>query len=75
MKIDEESNPMIPPSNPDKPPLESAKRSIAVDMSPAAIDRRLRDVFELWEFCRFLRQFRPVPSTNAHLEAPSKTVK
>jgi hypothetical protein len=46
------------PSNPDKPPLESAKRSIDVDMSPAAIDRRLREMAELWEVWRFLQKFR-----------------
>jgi hypothetical protein len=51
---------MTPPSNPEKPPLESAKRSIEVDMSPAAIDRRLRDHFALWEFWRFLKKFRPM---------------
>jgi hypothetical protein len=50
---------MIPPSKPEKPPLESAKRSIDVDMSPTAIDRRLREVFALWEFWRYLRRFRP----------------
>jgi hypothetical protein len=51
---------MTPPFNPDKPPLESAKRSIEVDMSPAAIDRRMREMSALWEFWRFLRKFRPV---------------
>jgi hypothetical protein len=58
---------MTPPSNPERPPLESAKRSIDVDMSPAAIDRRLRDHFALWEFWRFLKKFRPVekPDENA----------
>ena len=55
---------MTPPFNPDKPPLESAKRSIEVDMSPAAIDRRLRDVFALWEFWRFLKKFRRVAGPN-----------
>ena len=52
---------MTPPFNPDKPPLESAKRSIEVDMSPAAIDRRMREMAELWEVWRFLKKFRPVP--------------
>jgi hypothetical protein len=51
---------MTPQSKPDRPPLESAKRSIEVDMSPAAIDRRMRDHFALWEFWRFLKKFRPV---------------
>ena len=51
---------MTPLFNPDKPPLESAKRSIEVDMSPAAIDRRMREMFALWEAWRFLRKFRPV---------------
>lgn len=51
---------MTQPSNPEKPPLESAKRAFEVDMSPAAIERRLRDHFELWEFWKFLRNFRPV---------------
>lgn len=51
---------MTPPSNPDKPPLESAKRSIEVDMSPAAIDRRMREMADLWEVWRFLKKFRPV---------------
>jgi hypothetical protein len=51
---------MIPPFNPDKPPLESAKRSIEVDMSSAAIDRRMREMFALWEVWRFLKKFRPV---------------
>jgi hypothetical protein len=50
---------MIPPSKPDKPPLESAKRSIVVDMSSAAIDRRMREMEALWEFWRFIRKFRP----------------
>jgi hypothetical protein len=53
---------MTPPSNPDKPPLESAKRLIEVDMSPRAIDRRMREMAELWEVWRFLRQFRPMPT-------------
>jgi hypothetical protein len=51
---------MIPPSSPDKPPLESAKRSIVVDMSPAAIDRRMRELASLWDFWNYLRRFRPV---------------
>jgi len=50
---------MFPPSNPDRPPLESAKRLIEVDMSQAAIDRRLREFFALWDFWRYLRNFRP----------------
>ena len=54
---------MTPPFNPDKPSLESAERSIEVDMSPAAINRRMRDVFALWEFWRFLKKFRPVVPT------------
>jgi hypothetical protein len=49
---------MIPPSSPDKPPLESAKRSIVVDMSPAAIDRRMRELAALWDFWKYLRNFR-----------------
>ena len=55
---------MTLPSNPDKPPLESAKRSIDVDMSPAAIDRRMREMFALWEVWRFLRRFRPARNPN-----------
>jgi hypothetical protein len=51
---------MTPLYNPDKPPLRSAKRSIDVDMSPTAIDRRMREMFELWEVWRFLKNFRPV---------------
>jgi hypothetical protein len=51
---------MTPPFIPDKPPLESAKRSIEVDMSPAAIDRRMHEMAELWELWRFLKKFRPV---------------
>jgi hypothetical protein len=50
---------MTPPSNPEKPPLESAKRSIVVDYSPEAVDRRLREFFALWDFWRYLRKFRP----------------
>ena len=49
---------MIPLSNPDKPPLSAAKRRFEVDMSPTAIDRRLREVFALWDFWRYLRNFR-----------------
>ena len=66
-------DPMTPPFNPDKPPLESAQRSIEVDMSPAAIDRRLRDVFALWEFWRFLKKFRPAanPVDGPELAKPS----
>ena len=57
---------MIPPSSPDKPPLSAAKRRFEVDMSPAAIDRRLREVGELWELWRYLRRFRPTtPPDNA----------
>jgi hypothetical protein len=51
---------MTPPSNLDRPPLESAKRSIEIDMSPAAIDRRLREMDQLWELWRYLRRFKPV---------------
>ena len=51
---------MTPPFNPDKPPLESAKRSFEVDMSPAAIDRRMREMSQLWDLWRFLKKFRPV---------------
>jgi len=51
---------MIPQSSPEKPPLESAKRSIVVDYSPEAIDRRMREMAALWEFWRYLRNFRPV---------------
>jgi hypothetical protein len=51
---------LTPPVKSDKPPLESAKRSIEVDMSPAAIDRRMREMAELWDAWRFLRKFRPV---------------
>ena len=51
---------MIPLSSPERPPLESAKRSIVVDMSPEAIDRRIREVADLWDFWRYLRNFRPV---------------
>ena len=54
---------MIPPSSPENPPLESAKRSLEVDMSPEAIDRRLRIMGELWEFWRYLRRFKPVAPT------------
>ena len=56
---------MTPPFSPDKPPLESAKRSIDVDMSPAAIDRRLREVFSLWDLWRCLRRFRIVDANDA----------
>lgn len=59
---------MTPPFNPDKPPLESAKRSIEVDMSPAAIDRRMCDFFALWEFWRFLRRFRPVENPSCSFQ-------
>jgi hypothetical protein len=51
---------MTPISNLEKPNLESARRSIVVDMSPAAIDRRMRDVCDLWDCWQFLRRFRPV---------------
>jgi hypothetical protein len=55
---------MIPPSNPEKPPLESAKRLVEVDYSPAAIDRRLRELSALWDFWNYLRKFRPVDKVN-----------
>jgi hypothetical protein len=29
-------------------------------MSPAAIDRRMRELASLWNFWRFLRKFKPV---------------
>ncbi len=54
---------MTAPFSPDKPPLESAQRSIEVDMSPAAIERRMREMFALWEVWRFLKKFRPVEQT------------
>jgi hypothetical protein len=60
---------MIPPSNPDKPPLESAKCSIEVDMSQAAIDRRLREFFALQEFWHYLRKFRPVNASEPEASA------
>ncbi len=63
---------MTPPFKPDKPPLESAKRSIEVDMSPVAIDRRMRDVFALWEFWRFLRRFRAVENPKSGAQATPK---
>jgi hypothetical protein len=55
---------MKSPSNPEKPPLESANRSIEVDMSPTAIDRRLREYFALWDFWQYLRKFKPVQEVN-----------
>lgn len=62
---------MIPPSNPEKPPLESAKRSIVVDMSPAAIDRRIRELAALWDFWNYLRKFRPVTQNSETLPKAS----
>ena len=61
---------MIPPSNPDRPPLESAKRSIEVDMSPQAIDRRMREMDQLWELWHYLRRFKPVANANAQGNRP-----
>ena len=55
---------MIQPANPDKPPLEPARRSKIVDMSAEAIARRLRETFDLWEFWQFLKKFRPVQPAN-----------
>jgi hypothetical protein len=49
---------MTPPSNHDKPPLESAKRSLVVDYSPEAIDARMRELAALWDFWRYLRKFK-----------------
>ena len=46
---------MIPPFNPNRPPMESAKRSIEVDMSPEAIEGRLRELGQLYEFWKSLR--------------------
>ena len=63
---------MTPLFNHDKPPLESAKRSIEVDMSPTAIDRRMREMFALWEAWQFLRKFRPV-ALHADGTTPAKT--
>lgn len=60
---------MSTPSNPDKPPLESAKCSIDVDMSQAAIDRRLREFFALQDFWRYLRKFRPVKTSEPEASA------
>jgi hypothetical protein len=63
---------MTQASNPDKPPLGSAKRSIEVDMSPAAIERRLREYFELWDLWFYLQKFKPVetplPQENHHVD-------
>ena len=66
---------MMPPSSPDKPPLASAQRSIDVDMSAAAIDRRLREVFALWDLWRYLRRFQPVDgaSVGVPLDLPKKS--
>jgi hypothetical protein len=60
---------MTPQSNHEKPPLESAKRRLQVDMSPAAIDRRMREMAELWDVWRYLKNFRPVTSNE---DAPTK---
>ncbi len=61
---------MIPPSNLNPPRLQDARRSIVVDMSPQAIDQRLREVSQLWAFGQKLRNFQRVsvvesPVTNA----------
>jgi hypothetical protein len=53
---------MISQSNPDKPLPESAKRSIVVDMSPAAIDRRMRELAALWDFWKCLRKIPARPT-------------
>jgi hypothetical protein len=60
---------MTPPSNPDKPTLESAKRSIEVDYSPAAVERRLDEFFELWNFWQCLRKFKPVEKPDENRSA------
>ena len=50
---------MSPPANPEKPPLESAKRMTDVDYSPGEIDRRLREVGALWESWQALKKWQP----------------
>lgn len=50
---------MIKPPNSHKPPLESAKRLIEVDMSPSAIQDRLRTFFELWNSWQALKKYQP----------------
>ncbi|MBI2806775.1 MAG: hypothetical protein HYX68_17485 [Planctomycetes bacterium] len=56
---------MILLSNPERPPLESAQRAVVVDYSPAAIDRRMRELASLWEFWRYLRKFKTVKDRNS----------
>ena len=60
---------MTQPSNPEN---QSTRRTLAVDMSPAAIDRRMREVAALWDAWRYLRNFHPVASPQ---EANAENVK
>lgn len=51
---------MIPPSKPIKSSLPFGVRSIDVDMSPAAIERRLRMLGHLHTAWQSLRRFKKV---------------
>ena len=49
---------MTQPSNLEQDQSQPAPR-FEVDMSAEAIDRRLREVAMLWDFWRYLRNFKP----------------
>jgi hypothetical protein len=61
---------MTPPSSPEKLLAASAQSAGGVDMSPEAIDRRLREVGRLWELWRYLRKFRPVEKKTPPADDP-----
>jgi hypothetical protein len=58
---------MTTPSSTEKPP--PVKPRPTVDMSSKAIDQRLREVGELWDFWRYLRNFKPVEVKPKHESA------
>ena len=51
---------MNQPTSPNNSPREKAIRSLEVDMSPDAIERRLRDIGQLHKTWQSLRQFKEV---------------
>jgi hypothetical protein len=62
---------MIQPSNTTKPPLAAGVRTLVVDMSPAAIERRLRTVGELHKCWQSLRRFKPAEKQKSADETKS----
>ena len=61
----------LTPSGSPNARLPEARRSIVVDMSPEAIEQRLREYFQLWTFWTKLRRFQKVQPDSATTSSQS----